>query len=92
MTTKAQIISAITEAQTALSAKGVAEYLGIDATSEALNKIRESMWEMAGAGTLKVYDLRDNEKAGGLFFGLPFSKESTGEFDWNKTIYPNEDA
>lgn len=63
-----QIIQAMQDAQTALSSKGVAQYLGIDATSEALNEIRSLMWQMAEQGLLQVIDRRDSEKCPGLFF------------------------
>lgn len=63
------IIEAIKESGSALTTKGMARYMGVDATSEALNELREQAWELVASGELIAYDTRD-QPHGMLAFGL----------------------
>ena len=67
--TKQEIKTAINAAQAALSAKGIASYMSIDPTSEALREIEDICWEMEESGELVAIDSRE-QKNGMLAFAI----------------------
>jgi len=67
--TEQQIINLIMQQQTALSARGLAQYAGIDADSAVLNGIQHQCWAMVESGVLRAFDRRD-ERRGILAFYL----------------------
>lgn len=64
---KTQIINAITERNTNLSARGIAEQLKMDATSENLRNIETAAFELYEAGSLQFVQTVED---GPRFYGL----------------------
>lgn len=66
---KGKIIRALKNNVDALSAKGLAANMQIDATSECLRQIEENCWELVNSGNITAIDLRDKPN-GALFFRI----------------------
>ena len=62
-----EIFNTIKNSRVALSSKGIARNMGIDADSSDLQAIEHECWELADAGVLIAYDRREENQ--GLFFG-----------------------
>lgn len=77
-----QIFAAIKEAQAALSARGIARYLDIDAPLETAQQIKETCRQLEAAGKLFSYRLA----SGARFYdltrdGLELAKQAEAEQD-----------